>query len=91
MRLMLLMKKEARLVEAKEDVDEHLIRKEEKAKLRLDMDQGVASRKHRLANAVHKQDAEQLLDLITASVEEGYVNHMGLNLKQAVRMNGRGC
>ena len=61
--------KVARLVEAKEDVNEPVIRKEEKAKLRLVMAQGIESRKHRLANAVNKEDAEQLLDLITASVE----------------------
>ena len=39
--------------------------------------------------AIHQGQAEKLWDLIAASIENGFISHLGLDRKEASKMRGR--
>ena len=69
--------------------NENDVRKAEKAKLHEAMDKQVGRRKHRLEYAVHEGDTAKLWDLIAAAMEGGFIDHFGLEGKEASKMKGR--
>ena len=42
-----------------------------------------------MTEAIHRGQAEKLWDLIAASIENGFISHLGLDRKEASKMRGR--
>lgn len=61
----------------------------EKDALHKAIDQQLEQREGRLTEAILQGDTGKLWDLITAAIENGFINHLSLNRKEAGKLRGR--
>ena len=69
-----------------EEANENIMRKEEKEQLHAIMKIQVTKRHHRLTYAAHLGDTDTLWDLITAAMEEAFVQYFDLKGAEANKM-----
>ena len=82
-------KLERMIEEGKEGAKENEIRKAEKQALHKAIDDHLEIREGRMIEAILEGTTDKMWDLITASVEKGFISHLGLNREEAGTMRGR--